>query len=67
MTDIAPLNAVIFAVVGVAVFFAACAVGAKIAPFDVRRHIIEERNVAAGIVLGAAALALGWIIAATMH
>ncbi len=67
MTDFPPLNALIFAALGVCVFFAACAVAAKLAPFDVWKQVVEERNLGAAIVAGATMLALGWIIAATMH
>ena len=48
-------------------FFAAVAVGAKLAPFEVWKQVVEEKNVAAGVVGGAAVLAIGWIIAAAMH
>jgi ABC-type sulfate transport system permease component len=61
------MNALIFAALGVAVFFAACALAVKLAPFEVWKHVVEERNVPAAIVVGAAMLGIGWIIAATMH
>lgn len=67
MTDFPPLNALIFAALGVAVFFAACALAVRLAPFEVWRQVVEERNVPAAIVVGAAMLGIGWIIAATMH
>ncbi len=67
MTDFAPLNAVIFAVLGIVVFVAAFAIVAKLAPFDLWKEIVHEHNVAAGIFAGAVALGLCWIIAATMH
>jgi uncharacterized membrane protein YjfL (UPF0719 family) len=67
VTDFAPLNALIFAAVGVTVFFAACAIAAKLAPFNIWKQVLQERNIAAAIVVGAVALGIGWIIAATMH
>ena len=67
MTDFPLLNALIFAALGVAAFFAALAVASKLAPFDVWKQIVEERNSAAAIVVGAVALGLCWIIAAAMH
>ena len=67
MTEFPPLNALIFAALGIAIFFAACALAVKLAPFDVWKQVAEERNMAAAIVAGAAMLAIGWIIAATMH
>jgi putative membrane protein len=67
VTDFPPLNALIFAALGVAVFFAACALAVKLAPFEAWKQVVEERNVAAAIVVAAAMLGIGWIIAATMH
>lgn len=67
MTAYAPLNAVIFAALGLAVFFVACALAAKFAPFDIWKQLLEERNVAVAILAGAAILAIGWIVAAVMH
>jgi putative membrane protein len=67
LTDTPLLNAFLFAALGVAVFAAALGVASKLLPFDLRREIVENRNVAAASVVGAVALALGWIIAATMH
>ena len=65
VTDFPPLHALIFAALGIAIFFAACA--QKFAPFDVRKHVAEEANMAAAIVVGAAMLGIGWIITAAMH
>jgi putative membrane protein len=67
MTDFPPLNALIFAALGVIAFFAALAVASKLAPFDVSKQVLEERNIAAAIVAGAVILGLCWIIAAAMH
>ena len=67
MTDIPLFNALIFAALGIAVFIAAFAFLVKLAPFDLWKQIVEERNVAVAILAGAIALGLSWIIAATMH
>jgi putative membrane protein len=67
MTDVPVLNALIFAAVGIVVFVVAAGALAKVAPFDVWREIVQERNTAAAILAGAVALGLCWIIAATMH
>jgi uncharacterized membrane protein YjfL (UPF0719 family) len=61
------VNAVVFAVLGVLVFLAAFSVFVKLAPFDVWKEIVQERNLAAAILAGAVALGLGWIVAAAMH
>jgi putative membrane protein len=67
MTDVPVLNALIFACLGIGLFAGACGALAKVAPFDVWKEVVQDRNVAAAIVCGSVALGLGWIIAATMH
>jgi hypothetical protein len=67
VTDFAPLNALIFAAIGIAAFLAACAIASKLAPFGVWKQVVEERNLAAAIVAAAGMLGMAWIIAATMH
>ena len=67
MTDYPLVNAVLFAALGVLVFLAAFAILVKLAPFDVWKEIVQERNLAAAILAGTVALGLCWIIAAAMH
>jgi putative membrane protein len=67
VTDVPVLNALIFAVLGIVIYAVALAVMVKLPPFDLWKEIVTERNVAAGIVAGAVALGLAWIVAATMH
>ena len=67
MTDFPPLNALIFAALGVAIFLAAFAIAVKLSPFDVWKQVVQERNAAAAILAGAVALGICWIIAAAMH
>ena len=67
MTDIPLLNALIFAALGIVVYAIALAALVKLPPFDLWKQVVTERNVAAGIVAGAVALGLAWIVAATMH
>ncbi len=67
MTDVPVLNAILFAAIGIVVFVLAAGALAKLAPFNVWREIVENRNLAAAIFAGAVALGLCWIIAATMH
>jgi uncharacterized membrane protein YjfL (UPF0719 family) len=67
MTEFPLLNAVLFAALGLVVFTVALAALSKMAPFDVRKAIVEDGNVAAAVLAGAAILGAAWIIAATMH
>jgi uncharacterized membrane protein YjfL (UPF0719 family) len=67
MTDVAVVNALIFALLGIGLFVAAFAALVKVAPFNLWKEIVDEQNVAAAILAGAVALGLCWIIATTMH
>ena len=67
MTEFPVLNALVFAVLGILVFVVAFAIVAKLAPLNLWKEIVQERNVAAAILAGAVALGLCWIIAAAMH
>jgi putative membrane protein len=67
VTEYPVMNALVFVILGTLVYLAALVVAAKLAPFDVWKQVIEERNVPAAIVAGAVALGLAWIVAATMH
>ena len=67
MTGVPLLNALLFALTGVAVFLAACALAAKLAPFEVWKEVARERNTAAAVLSGAVALGMAWIVAAAMH
>jgi len=67
MTEYPILNALIFAALGVAAFAFAFFIVMKTLPFDLRKEIVGERNVAAAVLAGGVALGLGWIIAAAMH
>jgi putative membrane protein len=67
LTDFPLINGALFAGLGIVLFLAGFAIASKLAPFDVWKEIVQERNVAAGIVAGAVVLGLCWIIAASMH
>jgi uncharacterized membrane protein YjfL (UPF0719 family) len=67
MTEFPVLNALVFTVLGVLVFVVAFAIVVKLAPLNLWKEIVQERNVAAAILAGAVALGLCWIIAAAMH
>jgi cytochrome bd-type quinol oxidase subunit 2 len=61
------LNAILFSILGLLAFAVALAVAARAAGFDLRKAIVEERNLAAAIVAAAVTLGVAWIIASTMH
>jgi putative membrane protein len=67
MTDHPLINAVIFASLGVAWFAITAAILLKLTPLKLWHEIVDEHNVAAAVFAGAVAIAIGLIIAATMH
>jgi len=67
MTESGFLNAILYTALGVAAFVVAFAILIKLAPFQLWKEIVQERNMAVAVLAGAVALGLCWIIAATMH
>ena len=67
MTEHPIINGLIFASAGIVLFVVTAAILLRLTPLKLWREIIEERNVAASIFLGAVALALALIISAAMH
>ncbi len=61
------INAVIFAVLGIVVFVAAFAITDKLTPYDLWKEIVEEKNVALAVMVGAMSLGMCVIIAAAIH
>jgi hypothetical protein len=61
------LIALAFAFIGILLFACAFVLLGKYLPGQLWRQAIEEKNLPAAIVLAAVALALGWIIASTLH
>jgi uncharacterized membrane protein YjfL (UPF0719 family) len=61
------LNALIYAFTGVGVFALCFAILDMITPYDLWKEICEDRNMALGVMVGAAALGICIIIAAAIH
>ena len=61
------INALIYAVTGVGIFALCFAILDMLTPYDLWREICEDKNVALGIMVGAAALGICIIIAAAIH
>jgi uncharacterized membrane protein YjfL (UPF0719 family) len=57
----------LYTTLGVAAFVVAFAIVVKLAPIQLWKELVQERNIAVAILAGAVALGLCWIIAATMH
>ncbi|MFM2165655.1 MAG: hypothetical protein RIS79_26 [Verrucomicrobiota bacterium] len=61
------LNSLIYALLGVVIFVTSFIIVDKLTPYDLWKQLVEEKNVALAIVVGAAALGICLIIAAAIH
>jgi len=67
VTDLPLVNALLFALLGIAIFAVAFHVLSRLTPADLWKEILERQNVALAILAGAAAIGICLIIAAAMH
>lgn len=70
MTDFHPsqlLNALIYALLGIAIFLFCFFLVDKMTPYHLWREIVEDKNVALAILIGAISLGMCIIIAAAVH
>jgi len=63
----AVLNALIFAVLGIVIFVGTFVVVDKMTPYHLWKEIVEDKNIALAILLGAMSIGLCIIIAAAVH
>ena len=61
------VGSALFALLGVAVFWICFVIIDKLTPYSLWEEIVEKKNVALAIVVGATALAIGQIVAAAIH
>ena len=61
------VNAVVFALIGIVLFVATFVVIDKVTPFHLWKEIVDDKNVALAILLGAMSIGLCIIIAAAVH
>ena len=57
----------LYALIGVLVFWISFIVVDKVTPYNLWGEIIEKKNVALAIVVGALAIAIGMIVSAAIH
>jgi uncharacterized membrane protein YjfL (UPF0719 family) len=60
-------NSVLFALIGIVIYFVGFIVLDKITPYHLWREINEKQNSALAILVGAVAIGLALIIAAAIH
>ncbi|MDQ2778243.1 MAG: DUF350 domain-containing protein [Pseudomonadota bacterium] len=61
------VGSALFALLGVGVFWLCFVIVDKLTPYDLWGEIIEKKNLALAIVVGAMAIAIGLIVAAAVH
>ncbi len=61
------VGSILFALIGVMVFWICFVIVDKLTPYDLWKEIIEEKNVALAIVVGAMCIAIGLIVSAAVH
>ncbi|MEW5977544.1 MAG: DUF350 domain-containing protein [Acidobacteriota bacterium] len=61
------LNAIVFAFLGVLIFWISFLIIDKLTPYQLWKEIIEEHNTALAIIVGAMSLGICIIIAAAIH
>lgn len=60
-------GSILYALIGVAVFWISFIVVDKLTPYRLWDEIVEKKNVALAIVVGAVAISIGQIVAAAIH
>jgi len=61
------LNSVVYTILGVMIFWLAFVVVDKVTPYDLWKELVEEKNVAVAIVVGAMCVGIAIIIGAAIH
>ena len=61
------LNSLVYSALGVAIFWIAFLVIDRLTPYNLWKELVEEKNVALAIVVGAMCLGIALIVAAAIH
>lgn len=64
---VAFFGSIAYAIVGVVMFWVSFVIVDKLTPYDLWAEIVEKRNVALAIVVGAMCLGISIIVAAAIH
>ena len=70
MADFHPgqlLNALVYALLGIAIFLLAFLIVDKMTPYHLWNEIVQDKNIALAILVGAISLGMCIIIAAAVH
>ena len=61
------VGSAVFALLGVGIFWLCFVIIDKLTPYDLWAEIVEKKNVALAIVVGAMCIAIGLIVASAVH
>ncbi len=61
------LGSLVYALIGVVIFWVCFLIIDKITPYDLWNEIVEKQNVALGLVVAAMCLGISVIVAAAIH
>lgn len=61
------LGSILFALIGVIVFWISFIIIDKLTPYDLWQEIVEKQNLALGVVVAAMCLGISLIVAAAIH
>ena len=61
------IGSIVFALLGVGMFWLSFVVIDKLTPYDLWQEIVEKQNLALGVVVAAMALGICLIVAAAIH
>lgn len=67
MKPAAVLGSVLYAVIGVLIFWISFVIIDKLTPYSLWDEIVEKKNVALAIVVGSMCIAIGLIVSAAVH
>jgi putative membrane protein len=60
-------GSIVFALIGVAIFWLCFVIIDKLTPYDLWNEIVEKKNMALAIVVAAMCIAIGLIVSAAVH
>jgi putative membrane protein len=60
-------GSILFALIGVLIFWITFLIIDKLTPYDLWAEIVEKKNVALAIVVGSMCIAIGLIVSAAVH
>jgi putative membrane protein len=63
----AVVGSVVYALIGVIVFWISFVIIDKLTPYNLWGEIVEKKNVALAIIIAAKAIAIGLIVSAAIH